>query len=487
MNRRFLPLTIGSLLLALGCGGNDGPGGNEGAAGPSIATLVVTTTSLPNAAPTVAYTQTLMATGGDGSYTWSLTVGSLPTGLSLNASTGLISGTPTGASSTFTVQNASGDGQTATQELTITVNATLAVTTISLSNSAQTVAYSQTLTATGGDANYTWSVTVGSLPTGLSLNGSNGQISGTPTVHETRDFTVRVVSGDGQSATHALSITVSPLVLVSKIAFTSFRDVNVEIYVMDADGLNQVNLTNTGGGEFAPAWSPDGSKIAFYSSRDGISGEIYVMDADGLNLMRLTNFFGLDHNPDWSPDGSKIAFDRSLAGNLEIYVMDADGLNQVNLTNNAAGDSSPSWSPDGSKIAFYSSRDATTEIYVMNADGSNQVNLTNNAGGNFTPAWSPDGSKIAFGSFRDGNSEIYVMDADGLNPMNLTNNARDDGGPDWSPDGSKIVFSSNRDSADQAHDIYVMDADGSNPMRLTNNAAGDSRPSWALVPDVLLP
>ena len=90
MNRRFLPLTIGSLLLALGCGGNDGPGGNEGAAGPSIATLVVTTTSLPNAAPTVAYTQTLMATGGDGSYTWSLTVGSLPTGLSLNASTGLI-------------------------------------------------------------------------------------------------------------------------------------------------------------------------------------------------------------------------------------------------------------------------------------------------------------------------------------------------------------------------------------------------------------
>ena len=391
MNRRFLPLTIGSLLLALGCGGNDGPGGNEGATGPSIATLVVTTTSLPNAAPTVAYTQTLMATGGDGSYTWSLTVGSLPTGLSLNASTGLISGTnPTGASSTFTVQNASGDGQTATQELTITVNATLAVTTISLSNSAQTVAYSQTLTATGGDANYTWSVTVGSLPTGLSLNGSNGQISGTPTVHETRDFTVRVVSGDGQSATHALSITVSPLVLVSKIAFTSFRDVNVEIYVMDADGLNQVNLTNTGGGEFAPAWSPDGSKIAFYSSRDGISGEIYVMDADGLNQVNLTNNAAGDSSPSWSPDGSKIAFGSFRDGNSEIYVMDADGLNPMNLTNNARDDGGPDWSPDGSKIVFSSNRDSADQahdIYVMDADGSNPMRLTNNAAGDSRPSW----------------------------------------------------------------------------------------------------
>ena len=118
MNRRVLLLIIGSLLLPLGCGGNDDP------TGPAYATLVVTTTSLPNAAPTVAYSDTLTATGGDGSYTWSVTIGSLPTGLSLTNSTGLISGTPSAVGSqTFTVEVTSGDGQTATWQLTITVNA----------------------------------------------------------------------------------------------------------------------------------------------------------------------------------------------------------------------------------------------------------------------------------------------------------------------------------------------------------------------------
>ena len=133
MNRRVLLLIVGAF-LPLGCGGNDDPNG------PANATLVVTTTSLRNAPPAVAYSETLAATGGDGTYTWSVTVGSLPTGLSLTTSTGEITGTPSAVgSNTFTVQVASGDGQTATQQLTITINATLAVTTTSLSNGVTTV------------------------------------------------------------------------------------------------------------------------------------------------------------------------------------------------------------------------------------------------------------------------------------------------------------------------------------------------------------
>ena len=210
MNRRVLPLIIGSLLLPLGCGGNDEP------TGPSFSTLSVTTASLPNAVPSVAYSETLVATGGDGSYRWSLTVGLLPTGLSLNTLTGDITGTPTGASSTFTIQVESGDGQSATQDLTITV--TLAVTTTSLPNAAETVAYSETLAATGGDGSYTWSLTVGSLPADLSLNTLTGEISGTPTVIETDDFTVEVISGDGQTATQALTITVGSRLDVQETA-----------------------------------------------------------------------------------------------------------------------------------------------------------------------------------------------------------------------------------------------------------------------------
>ena len=88
------------------------------------------------------------------------------------------------------------------------------------------------------------------------------------------------------------------------------------------------------------------------------------MDADGSNQTRLTYTPSKDYSPSWSPDGSKIAFSSSRDGNYEIYVMDADGSNQTNLTNNSANDSGPSWSPDGSKIAFSSSRD----VYIMDVD-----------------------------------------------------------------------------------------------------------------------
>ncbi len=177
------------------------------------ATLVITTTALPDAVPNVAYSATLMATGGDGSYTWSVTVGSLPIGLLLDTRTGEISGMPPGLGMGFTVQVASGDGQTVAQQLRIAMNAVLTMTSPPLPNGVETVAYSETLTAIGGDGSYTWSVTVGSLPTGLSLHASTGTISGTPPMVETQNFTLQVASGDGQTVLRALTITVNVMFL----------------------------------------------------------------------------------------------------------------------------------------------------------------------------------------------------------------------------------------------------------------------------------
>ena len=242
MNRRVLPFIIGLLLVPLGCGGNDEP---TGPTGPSFATLVVATTSLPNAAPTVAYSQTLTATGGDGSYTWSVTVGSFPTGLSLNTSTGLISGTPSGSSSTFTVQVASGGGQTDTQVLSITVNAPLAVTTTSLPAGFENEDYGTvTLTATGADGIYVWSVAVGSLPAGLSLAVS-GDITGTTTLAQTGNFTVQVASGDGQTATQQLEVTVVLSCSAQPgAAVSTFVDANLAAAVRTALGIGaQDDLT----------------------------------------------------------------------------------------------------------------------------------------------------------------------------------------------------------------------------------------------------
>ena len=177
----------------------------------------VVTSSLSNGQVSSAYSATLAATGGTTPYTWSLTSGSLPTGVSLTAATGLISGTPTTSGTfSFTVQvkDSSSPAQTATANLSITVSTTsspVQVVTSSLSNGQVSSAYSATLAATGGTTPYTWSLTSGSLPTGVSLTAATGLISGTPTTSGTFSFTVQVKdsSSPAQTATANLSITVS--------------------------------------------------------------------------------------------------------------------------------------------------------------------------------------------------------------------------------------------------------------------------------------
>ncbi len=254
-------------------------------------------------------------------------------------------------------------------------------------------------------------------------------------------------------------------------------DLDSEIYLMSATGINQTRLTITPGmSDESPALSPDGSKIAFASSRDG-NQEIYLMNADGTGLINLTQNKASDFLPAFSPDGTKIAFVSNREGNHEIYVMSVDGTNLTRLTTNAASDWKPTWSPDSKQIAFTSERDGNLEIYVMNADSSNPVNISKNGARDWRPAWSPVNNQIVFASSRDNNIEVYLINADGTGTQNLTENKAEDYQPTWSSDGAKIAFVSNRN---QDADIYAMNADGSNVANISNNPGmDDAFPSWA--------
>ena len=154
-------------------------------------------------------------------------------------------------------------------------------------------------------------------------------------------------------------------------------------YLVSTDGSGARRLPYI---PLTAVWSPDGRRIAFVRGLPdrsqvgpvGRNHEIYVMNADGSGSRRLTHNRAYDGEPAWSPDGRKIAFQstKTIGGNKEIYVMNADGSGKRNLTRNPAMDGRPSWSPDGRRIAFVSDRDGRLEAHVMNADGSGQRSLT---------------------------------------------------------------------------------------------------------------
>lgn len=208
-----------------------------------------------------------------------------------------------------------------------------------------------------------------------------------------------------------------------RIAFMSTRTGDAEIFVMSADGADATNLTNHPATDQAPVWSPGGRKIAFHSNRDG-DFELYVLDLRSGALTQLTDHPGIDHFPDWSPSGRRIAFQRDG----DIHVLDLRTGRTSQLTSTPQLEDMPTWSPNGKQIAFMSRRDGYASVYLMNADGSDQVNLTPRPAGvtvwhSAWPGWSRNGRRIYFQGARPetaGDVEIFVIDADGGDATRVT-------------------------------------------------------------------
>ena len=301
------------------------------------------------------------------------------------------------------------------------------------------------------------------------------------------------------------------------IVFTSNIDGNREIFSLDPEEAELVNLTKSAASEYAPAFSPDGTRLAFLSgddshntlqvialnketdSRTAVSkidgshrdhrwapsgdrlayivqngGEpsTHVADSDGSSAMELTTIVAHEVGG-WSHDGSSVVFTVRGGPGQGIYIRNPDGVNEVRLTDQP--DYNPVWSPNSHKIAFISERDGNPEIYVMNSDTTELIRITQSSSIEYDIAWSPDGRKIAFVSDRDGNPEIYVVDIRGDEVSRLTRNSVRDDQPVWSRDGKRIAFVSYLDGDGE---IVMMDADGKNQQRLTNNGYDDYAPTW---------
>lgn len=264
------------------------------------------------------------------------------------------------------------------------------------------------------------------------------------------------------------------------------------IYVMDADGANLRRLSSVG---FEPAFSRDGTKLTFVTGQapDGCNNyELNIMPSIfGTDQRPLTKVCGYDQHPAWSPDGTKIAFWSDRGTGEGLYVMNADGSNQLLVLSTSSIQrliESPHWSPDGTRITFVGFNLAANneaDVFVVNADGSNPVNITNTpAIHEVAPAWSRDNTKISYVRLTSpDDSDIYTMNANGSNQTKLTDLSLTGLGIilgtgqlrlAWSPDGTRLAFVDVGNSLD----IFAVNADGSNRVNLTNTPDNDTYPDW---------
>lgn len=265
----------------------------------------------------------------------------------------------------------------------------------------------------------------------------------------------------------------------SRIAFVLQKDEGKELFVMDYDGYNPVQVTFDSSLNLAPSWSPDKRRLVFTSYREGGDPQIHELDLLTGRRRTLVAFPGLNITPEWAPGGEELAFSTTRDGNAEIYKVDKDGKRFERLTDHRAADLAPTWSPTGREIAFTSDRGGNPQIYIMGADGSNIRPLTykdQHGSYNTAAAWSPKGNWIAYVCRDDRwRLKICLISPDGQQWKRLTTGNSHDESPSWAPDGRHLAFSSTRNGK---RDIYMITTDGTDLERLTANGSFNDDPAW---------
>jgi TolB protein len=265
-----------------------------------------------------------------------------------------------------------------------------------------------------------------------------------------------------------------PGIFNTRFAAVSRKTGNKEIVVFDVDGHNLQPVTRNGSINLQPAWSKDGSKLAFTSYRRG-NPDLYMADLVRGKTRPVSAQPGINSGASFHPNGQLMALTLSNHGNSDIYSLGVNGRNRTRLTRTPGIDVSPSWSPDGSRIAFASERSGGVQIYTMDANGGSAKRLTFDGGHNTDPAWSPKGDRIAYVS-RDGRFDVFTIKTDGSGRVRITEDMGNNEDPTWSPDGNYLAFSSTRTGT--AH-IWISSADNVHQMQVTRGRGGYTNPAWS--------
>lgn len=282
-----------------------------------------------------------------------------------------------------------------------------------------------------------------------------------PMVHRLADEIIMAITGERG-------------VFDTRIAYVQVQGKSKEIYVSDFDGNNPIPVTRDQSINLSPAWSSDGTQLAYVSYKEG-NAKVYAVNLmTGVHRL-VAGHPGINIAPAWRPGTNQLAVTLSKGGNPDIYLIGSSGELMQRLVQSWGINVSPAWSPDGRKLAYVSNEPGTPQVYVLDVSTGQKRRITFSGNYNTSPSWSPKGDWIAYSGAVGGRHNIFIIRPEGGDNRQLTHGEGDNESPTWSPDGRMLAFSSTRQGGAA---IWVMMSNGTGARRITRGG-GQEMPDWS--------